>query len=51
MQDEIRPQISKTILCVTGGFRTAEKCAEAINNNTCDLVGMCVAPFAQFPPR
>lgn len=28
---EIRPHVKKSVLAVTGGFRTAEKSAQAIN--------------------
>ncbi|KDQ57636.1 hypothetical protein JAAARDRAFT_687188 [Jaapia argillacea MUCL 33604] len=38
--DKIRPHITKSILCVTGGFRNAEPMADAILQNTCGIIGL-----------
>lgn len=38
--DRIRPHIKKSVLAVTGGFRNVEPMAEAINQDTCQIVGL-----------
>ncbi|EPQ57037.1 FMN-linked oxidoreductase [Gloeophyllum trabeum ATCC 11539] len=38
--DRIRPHVKKSVLCVTGGFRNAEPMAEAVKQDTCQIVGL-----------
>jgi 2,4-dienoyl-CoA reductase-like NADH-dependent reductase (Old Yellow Enzyme family) len=47
--DQIRPNLHKTVLCVTGGFRSAKAMVAAITGGSCDIVGLgrpvCAEPF------
>ncbi|OZJ04710.1 hypothetical protein BZG36_01817 [Bifiguratus adelaidae] len=47
--DQIRPNLHKTVLCVTGGFRSAKAMVDAIKGGSCDIVGLgrpvCTEPF------
>jgi 2,4-dienoyl-CoA reductase-like NADH-dependent reductase (Old Yellow Enzyme family) len=38
--DQIRPLLKKTLLYVTGGFRTAAGMVKAISENSCDGIGL-----------
>ncbi|KII86578.1 hypothetical protein PLICRDRAFT_177337 [Plicaturopsis crispa FD-325 SS-3] len=38
--EKLRPHISKSVLAVTGGFRTASKMAEAVTEGWTDVIGL-----------
>jgi len=38
--DRMRPNIKSAKLAVTGGFRSADAMAEALNGKSCDIIGM-----------
>ncbi|KZT29212.1 FMN-linked oxidoreductase [Neolentinus lepideus HHB14362 ss-1] len=38
--DRIRPHLKKSVLCVTGGFRNVGPMADAIKQDTCQIIGL-----------